>query len=76
MSNDKGGHIAKGHVVERTSSKGGPFKGVCILCGKEELTMKNARDICENPHGLSQGETLQLAISGPIKPRSAGEKNE
>ena len=59
--------IARGHLIERVNPKGEPFRGICILCGKEELTMKNAQDVCENPRGLSKEETLQLAICGPIK---------
>jgi hypothetical protein len=54
------------HVIERTSPKGSPFLGVCILCGEADLKAQDAANICPNPQGLSRDEALQVTINGPI----------
>ena len=65
------------HSLERTSPKGGAFIGICTLCGKPGLTLKDfAEDECENPRGLSADEAVLEAISPPIQTVAAGEEGE
>ena len=55
------------HSLNRTSPKGGPFIGVCSLCGKAGLTLDDIHnDECENPRGLSQDDAVVEAIVGPV----------
>ena len=58
------------HSLNRTSPKGGPFIGVCSLCGKAGLTLDDIHnDECENPRGLSQDDAVVEAIVGPVPNR-------
>lgn len=57
--------LATGHVVERINKKGVSFIGVCILCGAENLTIRDMGRRCENKRGLSEEEALQLIVKGP-----------
>ena len=52
------------HSVERTSPMGGPFVGVCRLCGAVGLTSGDALKPCPNPSGLTQDEALLDALAG------------
>lgn len=56
------------HHVERTSPKGGPFLGVCILCGKRDLPASAALEDCENFRGLTTEEAMIESITGEQKP--------
>jgi hypothetical protein len=57
--------MMKYHSLERTSPKGGPFIGTCVLCGTKNLPMSAARQECENWRGLSQDDAIIEAIKGP-----------
>ena len=35
------------HILERTSPKGGPFRGTCVRCGQTELPAVAARALCD-----------------------------
>lgn len=52
------------HSLERTSPKGGPFIGVCVLCGAIGLPAAAAAQPCPNPGGTSQDDALLDAIRG------------
>ena len=54
--------IQRHHVIERTSPKGGPFLGTCLLCGARELRAQDAGRECPNPTGTMEHEALGLAI--------------
>jgi hypothetical protein len=58
------------HSLERTSPKGGPFIGRCVLCGVEWLPSSAALAMCENPGLVNEDEALLRAIEGP-KPAEA-----
>jgi hypothetical protein len=55
------------HAIERTSPKGEGqrFIGTCMKCGKPGLTFADMNEPCENIAGMSEEESLLLAISGP-----------
>lgn len=55
------------HVLERTSPKGEAFIGRCRLCGKENLSMKDALADCPNPKRISSAEALTMAIEGETR---------
>lgn len=57
--------IATQHSLERTSLKGGPFIGRCVLCGATDLTMASMNDWCPNTVGKTQDQALIDAIEGP-----------
>ena len=54
------------HSLERTSPKGGPFIGRCVLCGETGLSMGAALKPCANPEAVSSGDALIAAIRGPL----------
>lgn len=53
------------HALRRTSSKGGPFYGVCTQCGQSGLSLADmAIEECPNQRGITEGEALIEAIEG------------
>lgn len=56
--------MAEAHALTRTSPKGGPFIGTCMKCGTKDLPLSRMHEQCVNPAGLTQEETLLLAIKG------------
>ena len=51
------------HCVERTNPKGQPFRGVCIRCGREDMTTREAiRNTCPNFGGLTDEEALLVVL--------------
>lgn len=56
---------ARTHSIERTSPKGQPFIGTCVLCGTPNLTTGDALKACPNQRGLTEDEALVQAIEGP-----------
>ncbi len=68
---------AKYHAIERISPKGPGHKyvGTCWQCGKTNLTLADATEICENIARLTEDESLILAIEGPSREAAkAGER--
>lgn len=59
-----------GHALERTSPKGEPFVGRCVLCGQENLTTANVTEPCPNPEGKTVVEAIIQAIEG-VEPDQA-----
>lgn len=57
------------HSLRRTSPKGGPFFGTCVLCGTENLPMEAAKQECENWRGITQEDAVVEAIRA-LKERS------
>lgn len=58
------------HHINRTSPKGQSFVGTCILCGKPNLSAKDALGDCENVRGLTSEDALIEVITGvPSAPR-------
>jgi hypothetical protein len=55
------------HSLERTSPKGGPFIGRCVLCGKPGLKSSDALKPCPNPRGVTSNESVINAIEGNEK---------
>lgn len=58
---------ARYHAIERTSPKGPGQKyiGTCWQCGKTGLTLADASEPCENIAGLTESESLIMAMKGP-----------
>jgi len=58
---------ARFHAIERTSPKGPgqEFIGTCWQCGKTGLTWADAAEECENPAGLTEDESLLMALDKP-----------
>ena len=56
--------LANTHALERTSQKGGPFVGRCILCGKVGLPFEAARERCENPAKLTEEGAIVAIVKG------------
>lgn len=52
------------HCLKRTSEKGLDFVGLCILCGKENLTSHGIFEECENPNNVTDDEAVMMAIDG------------
>lgn len=52
------------HSLRRTSPKGKPFIGTCVLCGEEGLTPDDCTDECPNLRGLTPDEALVEAVRG------------
>lgn len=50
------------HALSRTSPKGEAFVGTCMKCGIAELPLTRMHEECVNPGGLSDDDTLILAI--------------
>ena len=50
------------HALIRTTPKGEPFLGTCLLCGTPALPMRAALEPCPNQRGLSQDEALTEAM--------------
>jgi hypothetical protein len=55
------------HSLERTSPLGGPFVGMCVLCGMTGLPSGAALQPCANPDGVSSDSALIAAIEGSCK---------
>lgn len=55
------------HSLERTSPKGKPFRGRCVLCGAEDLPANAALDPCPNPRRVTRDQALVDAIEGAPK---------
>jgi len=57
---------ARYHAIERVSPKGPGHKyvGTCWQCGKTNLTLADAGEICENVSGLTESESMIMAIDG------------
>ena len=54
----------KMHNVRRTNPKGIPFRGTCVLCGQDDMTMKEAMTTeCPNQRELTGDEALLEAIN-------------
>lgn len=60
--------VVRGHCIERTSPKGHPFVGTCWQCGRSGLTHADMFEPCENIAGLTQDESLLMAIEKPENP--------
>ena len=56
--------IARTHCIERTSPKGGPFIGICRLCGMPGLRSGQANEFCPNPNSLTDEEAIIDAVRG------------
>lgn len=52
------------HVLERSGAKGVPFVGRCVLCGKTELKISDAFEICSNPNNVTHEQAVLKAIKG------------
>jgi hypothetical protein len=50
------------HSLRRTSPKGQPFVGVCVLCGTPGLKPPDMNSECPNQCGATEGEALIEAI--------------
>jgi len=61
------GRIIRGHSIERTSPKGERFVGTCWQCGRSGLTLSDMSEPCENVAGLTETESLVMAIEQPEK---------
>lgn len=55
------------HAIERTSPKGGPFKGTCIKCGKPDLGMGDALLPCPCDDTVSD----TAALDHVLKPKGS-----
>lgn len=60
------------HSLERTSPKGGPFFGTCIMCGETDLPISATFDLCPNTKGLTEQQVLEAAILGPLSVSQIG----
>ena len=49
---------ARFHHIERTSPKGGPFLGTCVLCGKTGLRLSAANEPCDNVRRVSAEDAI------------------
>ena len=56
--------LANTHALERTSPKGTPFVGRCILCGKTGLSWMDAKQRCENPDAWSDENVIVAVVKG------------
>lgn len=58
---------ARYHAIERVSPKGPGQKyiGTCWQCGETNLTLADATKPCGNISGLTETESLLMAITGP-----------
>ena len=52
------------HSLSRTSPKGTNFIGRCVLCGKDNLTFNDARELCPNPERKQEHDVIIDAITG------------
>lgn len=57
---------AQRHSLRRTSPKGGPFIGVCVLCGTTGLPFEAAIGFCSNQRGLTEDEAVVEAVTGEL----------
>lgn len=54
----------RAHNVRRTSPKGQKFIGTCVLCGRENMTIRESMETeCENQRGRTADESLLEAIN-------------
>lgn len=51
------------HSLRRTSPKGEPFVGTCVLCGTDNLRMADVNNECPNQRGLTHDEAVIEAIN-------------
>ena len=54
------------HSLRRTNPKGQDFVGVCVLCGKENLTFSDMNSECENVRGIGQDDALFEALNEKV----------
>ena len=57
--------LAVKHHIKRTSPKGEPFLGTCILCGQTNLKSQDALKDCPNTRDLTAEQAMVEVISGP-----------
>lgn len=50
--------VATLHSIKRTSPKGSPFIGECVLCGKQGLTTADLNSSCENKSYITEEHAL------------------
>ena len=62
------------HHIERTTPKGGPFIGSCLLCGKSGLGLIAAGEDCPNSSGMDEASALAAVLAGPSPPTSPPEE--
>jgi hypothetical protein len=55
--------ISQHHALLRTSPKGEPFFGRCMLCGKANLRPTAVAEYCENPMRMHQDQVILEVIS-------------
>ena len=58
--------IAVQHSLVRTSPKGGPFVGKCVLCGEEGLSLSATR-WCPNPQSITEEQAVLTAIKHDLE---------
>lgn len=63
--------IARYHAIERTSPFGQKFIGTCYQCRLSGLPMSAALEVCENIAGLTEEESMAMAIEGQPAIRSS-----
>lgn len=54
------------HALVRTSPKGDPLVGRCVLCGAENLRSSAVEEPCPNPGKKSGGDALVQLINGDV----------
>ena len=52
----------RNHSLRRTSPKGGPFIGVCVLCGQEMTLAEMSKTECPNQRRLTNDEAVIEAV--------------
>ena len=57
------------HAIERTSPKGGPFRGTCRKCGARDLGTGAALEACPSDGVVSDEQILLDMIAGPSEPQ-------
>jgi|UniRef100_A0A6H1ZB34 hypothetical protein len=64
---------ARYHAIERVSPKGPgqKFIGTCWQCAETNLTLADAKKPCVNISGLTETESLLMAITGPGRDHDA-----
>lgn len=53
------------HILTRTSPKGGPFVGTCMLCGRKNLPHTAIWTYCDNPRGMNLDDAVVELIGLP-----------
>lgn len=62
MINSVKRNISAAHSLRRTSPKGQPFVGVCVLCGETMALEDMQKTECPNQRGLTADEAVLDAI--------------